>query len=456
MKQGRLLLPTLAVATLSACGEPLPRLGATPAEAQHNVGEALGALASRFGPIDREPAYDALRSKLLSASLVPSRAFDDASWADRVGETRGVGFAGFRVEGRYRVGIRAQPPSPAGPGDYRGRLSLRRLGDGDFEWSLAEQLGLGPIPVEGLAEAIGWLFRAAEASDRGDIGPSVRRLLPRTATALGRGLTLEALRLDRDGAGATGVFAAARLDLDSLAKTHPRYAEFLRQDSSSIRFRLGLDDVGGAPFWVVEGREGRYTLRARIRDGRLAPLEGPPRPLPERPRFRLDLTDKSGPFRYGMEGLEGDLRLLGGPGERRAEVSFRREPSWVMPFVVKPLLRASLRRPFEGDGAFLAYAVRADGSGLTLASRDYRIAVRESWLIRWIGGNTGELVSRFREGAEAEADAWTAEALLALREDVLALLGSPPARRGVGAQAAAVSAGPTPSRPRTKPWSDSR
>lgn len=417
-----LLAPPLIVASLGACGDAA-RSGATPAEAQHHVGEALGALASRFGPVDRESAYDALRTKLLRASLVPSRVFDDTSaWTERVGETRGVGFAGFRAEGPYRIEVRAHPPAPAGPADYRGWLSLRRLGKGEFEWSSAEQLGLGPLPVEGLAEAVSEMFRAAGARGGEDLGPRMRRLLPRTAEALGRGLALEALRLDPDGAGATAVFAAARLDLDALARAFPGYASFLRLHSLPIRFRVELDDGGSGVFWVVDCREGRCTLRARLRDGHVVPLDGPLRPLPERIRLRLDLTSKAGVFRYGVEGLEGDVRLCGRPGERSFDAVFRREPGWVMPFVVKPLLRASLRRPFEGEGAFLAYALRENGSGLTLVSRNYRVAVKESWLVRWFGGNAGALVARFRETAESEADRFSAEALRALRADLITLL----------------------------------
>jgi hypothetical protein len=428
MTRGRLLVaPPLILATLSACAGPPPRLGATPADAQHNVGEALGALASRFGPVEREPAYDALRPRLLRASLAPSRIFDDpAAWTERKGEARGVGFAGFRVEGRYRMGVRAEPPSPSAAADYRGWLSLRRLGTSEFEWSVVEQLGLGPIPPDGLPAGVSALLRAAEANVGSDLGPRVRSLLPHAAKALGRGMTLEALRLDRDGAGSTGVFAAARLDLDALGKAYPSYASYLRSDSLPIRFRLELRDGGGATFWVMEGREGRYTLRARIRDGHLVPLQGPARPLPERLRLRLDITSKAGILRYGLEGLEGDLRLRGRPGEKGLEVAFRREPRWVMPFLVKPLLRASLRCPFQGEGASLAYALRENGSGLTVVSRGYRVAVKESWLLRWIGGNTGELVARFREGAEAEADQFTADALRALRADLIALFGARP------------------------------
>jgi hypothetical protein len=124
-----------------------------------------------------------------------------------------------------------------------------------------------------------------------------------------------------------------------------------------------------------------------------------------------------------MHGLEADVRVLGRPGEKRLEAAFGREPDWVIPFAVKPFLRSSLRRPFEGEGAFLAYGIRESGPGTTLVSRDYRIAVRESWLVRWMVGNASDAVAGFREGAEAEAERFDAEALTALRADFIRILG---------------------------------
>src|SRR5262245_15110191 len=127
-------------------------------------------------------------------------------------------------------------------------------------------------------------------------------------------------------------------------------------------------------------------------------------------------------FRYGVQDLEADVRVVGRPGERRFEAVFGQEPGWVIPFLVKPFLRSSLRRPFEGEGASLAYALRENGSGMTVVSRDYRVAVKESWLVRWLGGNTSEAAASYRVGAEAEADRFSADALLALRADVIRLL----------------------------------
>ena len=58
----------------------------------------MEALADRFGPIEREPAFDALRPRLARAALIPSRVFDDPAGLDD--PWRGV--ARGRVLGRRR------------------------------------------------------------------------------------------------------------------------------------------------------------------------------------------------------------------------------------------------------------------------------------------------------------------------------------------------------------------
>ena len=50
-----------------------------------------------------------------------------------------------------------------------------------------------------------------------------------------------------------------------------------------------------------------------------------------------------------------------------------------LPFLVEPLLRGSLRRPFDGEGALLGYSLETAGGGTTRFERRYEVAVRESY-----------------------------------------------------------------------------
>jgi hypothetical protein len=50
----------------------------------HGLRVVVEALADRFGPVVREPGFDAVRPKLARATLVPSPLFDDTTaWMTR-------------------------------------------------------------------------------------------------------------------------------------------------------------------------------------------------------------------------------------------------------------------------------------------------------------------------------------------------------------------------------------
>jgi hypothetical protein len=186
--------------------------------------------------------------------------------------------------------------------------------------------------------------------------------------------------------------------------------------------RAVAHDLQGAEWWLVSLEDGRLSARLRVQGGFLAPLEGRPRRLPRRLWVTLDLTTKAGPFRVGFAELSAYVELARTPDRRSFAASFKDEPRWSLPFLVKPLLRSPLRRPFEGEGARFEGAILDDGPQ-TLLVREYRMAVKESWVIRWLGGLMGTAVSDFRRGAEQEADRFTAEFLQALRADLLDLAG---------------------------------
>ena len=70
--------------------------------------------------------------------------------------------------------------------------------------------------------------------------------------------------------------------------------------------------------------------------------------------------------------------------------------------------------------------MRESPEGPTELVREFRFRVRESWIIRWLGGRGNEARSDFRKGAEIEADRYNQECLYALRDDVAALLDEAP------------------------------
>jgi hypothetical protein len=407
---------------LPSCREASFRLAPAPADAAHPV-DLVGALAARFGPTEREPSFDALRPRLARAALVPSRVFDDAGvWTRAQGEERIVEFRGRSEGGRYLMGVYADPPPRGEPGSYRATLRLRRLGDGRFGWRMREELAVGGVRGSDLAAAMTVLFLAAERASVAEARYTIRQSLPRATGAFGRLLSLETLKLEAAGDGVTAVTLGIRLRPEGLRATAPRYAAYIDKYATPIRLKAVASDAAGLVWWEAEMHENLATLRYRVRNGDLAPLGASPRPLPDRLRLRTDYSTKAGRFRMGVVGLDADLSLLREPHEKGFVASFVRPPDWQLPFLIEPFLRGSLRFPFEGDGSFIAFSVRDEPGEPTRLVYEYRLPVRESWIVRWMGGLSAAAVDEFRRGAEAEADRFSGECLLALRDDLRQLV----------------------------------
>lgn len=428
----RAVRPLLALAlalapfVVAACRDVGAALGATPAEARAAADELFSTLARRFGPHEREPELLAFRALVAQASFAPSRLFDDGrAWPENAGASRAATYAGSAsAGGRYRLVLRRQAPPPAGPGDYRGRLSLAKLGDGEYEWRMHDELAVGRLRAGSAASALTRALVALEQAPPERAAETLRAAFPRTAQALGRAVSLERLNLRPHAQGGSVALVGARLRAEALAAAgFPGYARFLDQYVAHLRFKLTAADAGG-PFWEIDAHDGRLLAHFRSLRGELVPLAGAPRPLPDVLRLEVDFSTRAGLFRVGLTGLEAELRLVRGPREKAVEASFRHEPEWMLPFVVRPLLRASLRRPFEGQGARLSYALREPAEGPTLLAREYRFAVHESWLVRWLGGLGTNAVVAFRRDAEEQSDRFTFEVLDALRQDVLAWMGA--------------------------------
>jgi hypothetical protein len=420
MRPRRLAVAALLV-LLAACEQPARRLAA--GEGGPEGARALAeALAARFGPARRDAALEALRPKLVRAALVPSRVFDDAAaWPARQGERRAVELTGFGSAGAYHLAVRREAVPPLAPGEYRGRIELRRGGPGRYEWNVVEELSAGPVRVAELSAALDALLRGAEASD----GPSARQALirgfPRSAAPLGRLLRIETLALAPEG-DATRVELGVRLVPDALKPTAPRLASFVRRYFGPMRLRAVAADAAGRTWWTVDGGALLWTVRLRVRGGSLVPLQGPAEVrVPEQLRVLLDYETRMGRFHVGVKRLEAGLTLTRTPAEKGFVLRFLREPEWELPFLVETVLGGPLRHPFEAPGSEAGWWARDQDRGPTLLVRRYRARVRESFVLRWFGGLTDQALSEFRSGAEAEYDAWAGDCLVSIRDDLVAL-----------------------------------
>lgn len=406
---------------LPACQEPARRLSADPG--REASGPLLEALALRFGPAQRDAAFEALRPKLERAALVPSRIIDDeGAWPVRDGERRVVELVGYgSLAGGYHLGVRGEAVPPSRAGEYRGRVQLLRTGGGRFQWEVTEELAVGPVRVASMSSALDALFRSAEGQDGPAARAAVLRAFPRAAPALGRLLRLETLALWPEG-GATRVDVAVRLVPDRVAPTAPRLAQFVRRYLGPMQLNAVARDGSGRAWWTLEARQSLWTLRLRVLGGSLVPLQGPADArVPAELRVMTDYETRMGRFRVGARGLLAEVALVRTPAEKGFVARFLSEPEWVLPFLVEPLLHGPLRHPFEAPGSEAGFSAREPDGGSTRLVRHFRARVRESFVVRWLGGLTSRAMSDLRSGAEAELDAWARECLLALRDDVQAL-----------------------------------
>ncbi len=423
MCQRTVAVGLLFVGCLAGCREPARQLTRGPAGSA-GPRQLVEALAARFGPIRMDPGFEAWRPKLAAAVLVPSRVFDDPlTWTSRGDGWRGLELIGGLENGGYQIGLRAGSPDPRALADYRGRLLLRRTGRGCYEWEMTEELAVGAVRPADLAAGFQALLGAAESYDGRGARAAAGRAFPRASAVLSRLLRLEALDLARDREGATDVQIALRLTPAGLRATAPRYAEFLRKYVTPMKLQARAADSEDLTWWSVDGADNLFRLHLRVRDGRLTPLAGgaAARRIPGTLTVLVDYDTKMGIFGVGMRHLAAELRLARSAEQQGFAARFLQEPEWHLPFLVTPLIRGSLRYPFQGPGSELAFQARAQPGGPTILSGHYRARVRESWLLRWLGGLAGNALSEFRRGAEAEADRYHRECLLALRDDLIEL-----------------------------------
>ena len=344
-------LGLLSLALLPACHHPARELARGPA-GKDGPRALVEALADRFGPTDREPAFDALRPRLARAVLVPSRVFDDvAAWTDRGDTWRAVEFAGFAAGGRYHMGVRAHAPPPGAPSAYRGRVRLERLSGGRFEWSVDEELAVGRVRPSDLAAALEALFRGAEGASEATARAAIAEAFPRASSRLGLILHLETLALQRDAHGATAVRVAVRLTPAGIRGFAPRYAAFLQTYATPIRMRLLVADPAGVTWWSLDASDNLWTLRLRLRDGSLVPLEGPAdRRVPPLLRATIDYSTRMGRFAVGASRIVAEAALTSTGSEKGFSARFVQEPDWHLPFLAESLLDGPLRLPVRGAG----------------------------------------------------------------------------------------------------------
>src|SRR5262249_24806052 len=146
------------------------------------------------------------------------------------------------------------------------------------------------------------------------------------------------------------------------------------------------------------------TLRWRVQDRKLTTLFGPARPWPDSLLLTSDVTLKVKLFTVGVQGLESEFVISNTGHDRAWTVISNKEPKWVLPCITERLIRTPLRRPFEGAGSMMRFAVQDSAGTQTLFSLRTRLDVQESAIMRFIGSLAAHALGDLDVKVEAEED----------------------------------------------------
>lgn len=415
-------LVAIATLTLGACRAAVPPWGTSIDAAKRNADNVFAGFAFRFYNVQRDPRFAAARPKMANAALAPGRIFNDSSiWSAMAPDSvRALYLQAELTDKGYTFSARPAAPYPVRLGDERHFMQLTRLGDGRYEWITHVDHGIGPVRAAQVATALGTLFTAFEGRTGPALLADARASFPRAGRHLGQMFTIDSLRSTPHGDGSTTFALHLAITSDTVRRRYPYFAAYLDKYVMPTNARMQLVDRGGAQFADIDVRRGTVAVRLRARDGRLVSLAGPPRPMTDSLRLRVDLSAKFMMFRVGFTNLVADFTIERGEHERAWMMRFRREPEWHFPLATNRLIKSPLRSPFEGRGTEVRLAVRDDLGSQAMSVRQARTAVKESAIMRWLGGLGSTAFGDFAGRSESEENRFLMELFGALRQDVAA------------------------------------
>jgi hypothetical protein len=417
------LCTVVSSAWLSGCRDAPTALGPSREVARTHADELFRGLAVRFVNVQRHPKFAQGRQKLSRYALSPSRLMDDTSvWTASPSATSRV----LELEGRqaatgYTFTPVAGAPVPNRVGEARHTIRLQRLGEDEYRWMTLVEHAVGRVtPAEVAAGMSAWLqtFQRPERDIRAD----VHAALPRTSAALGRLFVLDSARSTALADGSSVVDLRVVVDANRAEPAMPAFAEYVRKYVRPGRLVFQLGDGRGAHWFDGRLSDGVLSIRFRTRDGHLLAIEGPARPLPDSAEVLAEAYERFFIFDVGVSEMMGELYQVRTPTQRGWAMRFRRAPRWHLPLAVRHLIAGPLDRPFQNDGIVFNVLLRDDGQQ-TLLVRQLDVSVKESAIVRWLGGLGSHAMDDFAGRAEVEENRFLADALLALRADVVVALG---------------------------------
>lgn len=329
--------------------------------------------------------------------------------------------SGTATNGHYWLEPRTSLTPPVRTGDTRHTIALELLGPSVYRWDTNVELAIGAITAEEMSTVVSTLFRTAEGKTERDLREEYRAAFPRATAAFGRGFSVDSFRITPSVAGATSVVLTGGFHPELMRAAYPNLAAYVDKYLGPAKYRFVLADRSGAALFEAEGRDRSMTIRYRIKQGQLVTLLGAPRPWPDSVMLTSDISLKVKVFTVGFHNLVTDFLISNVGHDRAFTVIAQREPSWDLPMLTERLLRAPLRRPFEGAGSMFRIGVRDSAGIQSVFVRRTRLDVQESAIMRFVGSLASHAVGDLNQKVEIEEDRFLHEGFVALQADARAL-----------------------------------
>jgi hypothetical protein len=415
-------------ASAAACSDTPAAFGTSPSAARAHADELFAGLSQRFTNIDRSAAAAATTEKIEGAVFTPSGIYDDSVvWnVVRADSVRALMLAGRWEHNRYTIAEVDKAPPPHDLSASREEIRLARLGHDQFEWSMFVDQVLGSIAPEDVDRVVGSLLTAPATTADADLRSATGAAFPRSSAVLTQFFSLDTLHREGREDSTALVYLVIGLHPDRLQAQYPALSAYLRKYLNPVHLRSVLRDSAGGEWLDLELAGNQLRVHARAdREGRLAPIDGARRAIPDSLTAVSDFRTKMWLFSLGLSDLATDIVITHAPHLLGWQLRFHREPRWHLPLAISHLLRGSLRQPFMGDGARYRVAITNAVGDRTLLEREGDVTVQESAIMRWFGGLGAHAFREFSGPAEVQENAYLASLFAALREDIAADLAAP-------------------------------
>lgn len=410
------------VPLLTGCRGSALAFGPDATTARRHLDDLASAFEARFTNVTRTPKFAYARMRLGRYAFAPSKlARDTGVWTGMrtttTGAARDLEIQASLLANQFHFTARPGVASPIRVGDERHLISVAQKSEDDWEWHTVVEHAVGTMPPQRMNAAFRGIFAALERPGT-TIRTDYRAAFPRTMQSMGRMLTVDSIGGTLQADGSSLVTAQIRIDGRRLARTFPAYGKYIQKYVEPARYHFRLADRLGQDWFDLQAIDKRLTIRFRSHEGVLQPFRGPASRMPDTLLLYIDGAAKLGPFTVGASDVVGEFVHLDTPRDRAWMLRFTREPRWDLPLIAERLLRAPLRRPFEGRGVYFKIGFRVGDGGQTLSERILDMTVRESAIMRFLGTLGFTAISDYAGPVEEEENRFFTETLQALRSDM--------------------------------------